>query len=253
MPVQLEPIKPRRLYQEVADQLLQLIAADEFKPGERLPSERELAASLQVSRPTIREAMIALELAGAIQIRTGAGIFVSEPPIHPLKPDDGPGPFELLEARIHIEGEAAALAAQRISDHELRALFEANRKMEALAERHESAEEVDKQFHLTIGRATRNSAMAAAVEQLWSFRARTPMWHGLHVIIRELRKRRDWSDDARALVDHQAITEALAARDPDRARRSMRTHLERVTDVLMAASELNLIDIDNQLDILSKE
>ena len=56
MPVELEPIKPRRLYREVADRLMQLIADDEFKPGERLPSERELAASLQVSRPTIREA-----------------------------------------------------------------------------------------------------------------------------------------------------------------------------------------------------
>ena len=71
------PIRPKRLYREVADQITSLIAKEEFHPGQRLPAERELAVSLDVSRPTIREAMIALEIAGVINIRPGAGNFVA--------------------------------------------------------------------------------------------------------------------------------------------------------------------------------
>lgn len=244
MPV--EPVKTRRLYQEVADQLLRLIAAGEFKPGERLPSERELATSLQVSRPTIREAMIALELANAIQIRTGAGIFVSKPPVRPIALDAGPGPFELMEARVHIEGEAAALAAERISDGELRELRKANALMAKLVKRNASAEKVDKQFHQIVGRATRNSAMAAAVDQLWEIRSRMPMWRSLHETIQEIKRRRDWSDDHHALLDHQEITDTLAAHDSEQAREAMRRHLERVRSVLMAASELKILEINDE-------
>ena len=251
MPV--EPIKVRRLYQEVADQLLRLIATGEFKVGERLPSERELAVSLQVSRPTIREAMIALELAAAVQIRSGAGVFVCEPPSQQSTADAGPGPFELLEARAHIEGEAAALAAQRIDEVELRALRKANETMNGLADARASTEEADREFHQIVARATRNSAMAAAVEQLWEFRARMPMWQGLHETIREIKKRRDWSDDHHAVLDHREITEALAARDAGGAREAMRAHLERVSGVLLAASELKILDLDHQFENLSQE
>ncbi|PLX37361.1 MAG: GntR family transcriptional regulator [Hyphomicrobiales bacterium] len=246
MPV--EPIKPRRLYQEVADQLTRLIAKGEYKPGGRLPAERELAASLQVSRPTIREAMIALELAGVIEIRTGSGIFVRGDAAPSARKDTGPGPFELMEARLHIEGEAAAIAARNISDLELEELTQANRRMERLAAGHRPAETTDRQFHRIIARATRNSAMAAAVEQLWEFRARMPMWRKLHEVIREIEKRRDWSDDSLAVMDHRDIIAALAARDPDGARRAMQAHLKRVTGVLMAASELDLINIKSDQD-----
>lgn len=251
MPV--EPIKTRRLYQEVANQLLQLIADGEFNPGDRLPSERDLAAGLQVSRPTIREAMIALELSGAIHIRTGAGIFVSQNPSPLSDQDGGPGPFELLEARLFIEGEAAALAAERITDKEIMELSKANRQMEKLAELNKPTEEVDLLFHLTISRATRNSAMEAAVDQLWDFRSRMPMWRGLHEVIHEIEKRNDWSDDRRAVLDHRDIIEALAAHDPDKARKAMRAHLERVSNALMAASELKLIDITNNNYLTTKE
>ena len=73
--MKVEAVKVRRLYLEVAGQIETLIRSGEIKPGERLPSERDLAASFEVSRPTIREAMIALEIAGLVEIRTGSGIY----------------------------------------------------------------------------------------------------------------------------------------------------------------------------------
>lgn len=251
MPV--EPIKTRRLYQEVADQLSRLIAQGEFRPGQRLPSERDLAISLQVSRPTIREAMIALEIAGTIEIRTGSGIFVLDNTTPQTGQDIGPGPFELMQARIHIEGEAAAIAAAQISDLELEALSRANMEMEQLVAKHKPADEIDMKFHQMIGQATRNSAMAAAVDQLWQFRARMPMWSKLHEIIREIEKRRDWTDDRRAVMDHREIIEALRTRSPAKARRAMQAHLKRVRNVLMTASKLDLITIENDNRISAKE
>ncbi|MCW2305939.1 FadR/GntR family transcriptional regulator [Rhodobium gokarnense] len=248
MPV--EPIKPRRLYQEVADQLSRLIAGGEFKPGTRLPSERDLAQSLQVSRPTIREAMIALEIAGAIEIRTGSGVFVRDPARSTAKSvaeaDIGPGPFELMEARIHIEGEAAAIAAERLTEFDRAALEKALAEMERLADRQQSIEAADREFHQIIGRATRNSAMAAAVDQLWAFRARNSMWGKLHELIGEIKKHRDWNDDLNALTDHRAILEAFDTGDAQKARAAMQAHLRRLNDVLMTASELDLIQLDDR-------
>lgn len=235
MPV--EPVKSRRLYQDVADQLSRLISEGEFKPGERLPSERELAVSFRVSRPTIREAMMALELSGAIEIRTGSGNFVLDPNAPTVNQDAGPGPFELIEARIHIEGETAALAAMRIDDEQIVLLKNAVEEMERQAALHMPADQADRRFHQVIAQATRNSAMVAAVDQLWDFRSRMPMWQKLHDIIRDIESREDWTDDARSASDHWEIIDALRSRQPDRARHVMQAHLQRVRDVLLKASE----------------
>lgn len=241
MPV--EPVKLRRLYQEVADQLSKVIATGEFKPGQRLPSERDLAASLQVSRPTIREAMIALELAGAIEIRTGSGIFVVDNEKGGLDDDAGPGPFELIEARVAIEGEAAAMAAERMTKVELAAIERAHEQMEEQLAGGLSAEDNDRQFHRLIARASQNSAMVAAVDQLWDFRARLPMWRKLHDLIRMHEEVPDWTDDNRAILDHRDIVAALQSRNPAMARSAMQSHLKRVRDVLMKASELDVLSL----------
>lgn len=241
MPV--EPIRPKRLYREVADQITSLIEKEEFKPGERLPAERELAASLDVSRPTIREAMIALEISGVIHIRPGAGNFVAigvPGEGARMSEDIGPGPFELIEARIMFEGEAAALAASRISETEIARLEAANRELKDLYDRGKPGEAKDWKFHRTIAQATRNSAVLAAIDQLWSYRTRMPMWRKLHEIIRAIEASPDWSDDRRAALDHRKIVAALRSRDPDRARGAMQDHLERVRDVLLAASEVDV-------------
>src|SRR5256885_13049232 len=112
--VPLQTIAPRRLYRQIADQLRALIERGEFPVGSRLPPERDLAVQLGVSRPSVREALIALEVEGLVEVRVGAGIFVAMPrPVPVADPsNEAPGPFEHLRARWLLEGEIAAEAAK---------------------------------------------------------------------------------------------------------------------------------------------
>src|ERR1700735_3182305 len=110
-------VDTRKLYRQVADSIMASIKSGDFKPGARLPSERDLAASFKVSRPTIREAMIALEIRGLVESRHGSGIYVTDHPPAQIGADDlDIGAFELTEARRLFEGEAAALAATTLTD-----------------------------------------------------------------------------------------------------------------------------------------
>ena len=116
-------VEARRLYEQIAKKLAQSIASGEYELGQRLPSERELAQTFAVSRPTVREAIIALELDGLVDVRLGSGVYVKNR--QPPEGEEGVkdiGPFELLEARRSIEGEACALAAMRIDDAQLKEL-----------------------------------------------------------------------------------------------------------------------------------
>ena len=114
-------IKVERLYLKVAENILEFIDSEKIEAEQRLPSERDLAAQLGVSRPTVREALIALEITGAVEIRSGSGVYVlqRDEGAELKAPDQGPGPFEILEARRLVESEACALAAERISADEL--------------------------------------------------------------------------------------------------------------------------------------
>ncbi len=97
----LQSIETRRLYQQIAQQLQQLITAGEFAPGSRLPAERELATQLGVSRPSVREALIALEVEGWVEVRTGSGVYVLERSAHSGErlPVNAWGPLEVIRAR----------------------------------------------------------------------------------------------------------------------------------------------------------
>src|ERR1700684_1699824 len=113
----------RKLYQQVASTIMAAIMAATYKPGQRLPSERDLAVAFKVSRPTIREAMIALEIRGLAESRHGSGIYVSKKPAAQVPAGDlDIGAFELTEARRLFEGESAALAATTITDEQLQEL-----------------------------------------------------------------------------------------------------------------------------------
>src|SRR5918995_2978623 len=131
MPIQ--AVEPRRLYRQVADQLRQLIETGEFAIGDRLPAERELADQLGISRPTVREALIALEVEGRIRIRVGSGIYVTEPPraASALAAETDEGPFELLRAREFIEGAIAAEAALHVKQSDIDALDDVLHRMES--------------------------------------------------------------------------------------------------------------------------
>src|SRR3954452_2752056 len=112
----LQAVEPQRLYRQIAEQLRGLITDGEFTPGSRLPAERDLAKQFGVSRPSVREALIALEVEGWVEVRTGSGVYVQERGSHrngtAVKvPATEWGPLELIRARRVIEGEIASLAA----------------------------------------------------------------------------------------------------------------------------------------------
>lgn len=211
-----------RLYRVVAGRIQQLIRDENILSGERLPSERDLATKLAVSRASLREALIALELGGVIEVRGGSGVYVSEPVEAESKvPEAGPGPFEVLSARRLIEAEIAAIAARVATDSAIDAILRAVQEMEASHANKASNEQADRNFHLAIARATGNSALVGSLSYLWDQRGH--LWHRLkeHFQTEELRQE--------TLKDHRNIFEAIASHDAAAAKKAMRAHLERVT------------------------
>jgi GntR family uxuAB operon transcriptional repressor len=215
------PNEPR-LYRVVANRIQELIRDENIKAGERLPSERDLAAKLSVSRASLREALIALELGGTVEVRGGSGVYVSEQqPSADDVPEIGPGPFEVLSARRMIEAEVCAMAAKMATDSAVDAILLAVLEMERNHDNRSSNEQADRNFHLAIARATGNSALVGVIDYLWNQRG--SLWHKLkeHFQTEELRQQ--------TLTDHRKILEAIASHDVAGARAAMRAHLERVT------------------------
>jgi DNA-binding FadR family transcriptional regulator len=218
MPVQ--AIQPRRMYEQIAEQLEQLIRQREFRPGDRLPPERELAQQLGVSRPSVREAMIALETAGLIEVRTGSGTYVRALPqgefrLPWAKHDDaGPGVREQFQARKLVEPELAALAVESISDAQIAQLEAAIDRAERKFAAQRPADEDDYFFHVSLAAFSRNTVLAALVRHLWDLRAHD-MWKTLRdrVVLPEHRMQ--------VVADRREIVEALRLRDAKQARAAM--------------------------------
>lgn len=224
-----------RLYQEVARELVRDLAAGKFAVGSRLPAERDLAQLYDVSRPTIREAMIALEVQGFVEVKVGSGAYVRHLPGTSDVPGFNYSGFEITEARLLLEGEAAALAATQVTDEDLE-------EIEALVQRiaqenldPEGTDRADREFHLAIAAATRNGAILDAVRQLWQLRAESPESALLHAKARHA--------NIKPVVDeHSAILDALRYRDPQAARAAMRAHLSGVLESLLFATEEQAIE-----------
>ena len=226
--------KDPRLYQKLARELADAISAARYVIGDRLPAERELAEQHSVSRATVREAIISLETRGIVEVRMGSGVYVTGVPVTgglPLPMDVDP--FELSEARLLFEGEVAAQAATQITDQELGTLDALLDEMES-ANRRDHGEEADRRFHQAIAAATRNEAMMAVVESLWTIRLSSPKCVRLFD-----RSRRRGAKPV--VAEHREIFQALRARDPRAAREAMRTHLQQVLDYLLDASEKEAI------------
>lgn len=222
-------MKVQRLYLQVADQLSAQIANGSLEPSKRLPSERDLAALFKVSRPTIREAMIALEVSGLVEIRSGSGVYVKQQSAnsHPdLLKDDSPGPIEILEARLHFEAQAAFMATSHIKPEELLELKELLKALQQENLDDKGTEQADRQFHLLIAKATQNSAIHSTIAWLWRLRDESTLSQFFH---EKLRK----SGVKPVIAAHQKIVEAMEAKNPEQARDAMADHLVQVIAMVL--------------------
>lgn len=216
-----QSIEPRRLYRQIADQIRALIDSGEFQSGERLPPERDLAKQLGVSRPSVREALIALEVEGLVEVRIGSGIYVQpgREASAPTGMEAQAGPFELLRARYVIEAECAALAAKSAKKAQVEAIAKA---LEEMQQEFEAGEHHplggDRLFHMRIAEATGNGALVAVVKLLWEERT--------GALYKQLEHHYDspalWNA---ALGEHRAVLAAIAAHDARGARSAMQRHL----------------------------
>ena len=225
-----EPVSATRLYRMISAQIIERIGQGDFLPGSRLPSERELAEQLQVSRTSVREALIALEIEGYVEVRVGSGVYVCHvqtpaplvPPAVAASPDiraageqhGDVGAFELILVHLLVEPDAAAMAAQHATPAQIAAIKAAGRAMENSA----TPRLHNRLFHIAIGEASGNAAMARTVQHLWDIHDDSVVFHKLeqHTVTR-----RAW---ALAEEEHDALIQAIEARDATAARRAMRAH-----------------------------
>lgn len=235
-------IQRTKSYVEVVGQLRELIERGTLAPGQRLPPERELAQRMGISRATLREALAALEILGYLQVVNGRGIFVAErgPGPSPVDlsavqwvPDDADSPFHLLEVRRMLEPPAAALAAERIRPEELAELQRLQEHMQrAVRATGRLPSDEDYQFHLLVSRASGNP-LHYSLMRLVVQRMQYPLWTRL--------KGATYARPGRGklyVAQHQAVVEAIAARDPEAARAAMTRHLDQVeADLLTDADD----------------
>lgn len=218
----LQTVEPQRLYRQIADQLRGLIGQGEFDAGARIPAERDLAKQLGVSRPSVREALIALEVEGWVEIRTGSGVYVLDRSHRNAAPAAGTewGPLEIIRARRMVEGETAATAAQHGKRKDVDAMRRAIRTMRELAARQEVPHEGDRAFHLAIVNACDNVVLTETVQSFWDSR-QGPIFTRM---IDYFETMDSWQA---AISEHEAILEAVAARDPAAAREAMHHHMDK--------------------------
>lgn len=234
----------KRLFQSVAERIAGLIDQGAFPPGTRLPGERELAERLGVSRVTIREAEIALQAVGRLEIKTGSGVYVSksQPAPHATLPKVSA--FEVTEARLLVESEAAALAAHNITDEGIQRLAELIEKMRTSD--HDAANEADELFHQTVAEASNNAALVHTIKSLWRMREDIPAVKATYEAV--------CVDDAESrTAEHRAVFDAIRKRDAAGARAAMREHFRRLINAMLDATERMALQEVQQRAIESRE
>lgn len=222
----LRPLSPTRSRSdEIAERLAEQIVGGRLSPGARLPSEQEMMQGMGVSRTVVREAVAALRARGLVVTRQGAGAFVSNDPRRPPYTIDPEGlgslssVIEVMELRMAVEAEAAAIAAERASPAQLKAIRQAQRSFCKAAARGERGVNEDFAFHDAIAIATQNSRFIEFLHFL-----------GRLIIPRQSVRTFEDAAELRSYMqkierEHQAIFEAIEARAPNKARELMRRHL----------------------------
>ena len=225
--MKLEPVKPTKVSDSIADQLKGLILNGVLKPGDKLPAERELVEQLGVSRPSVREALLKLDARGLIESRQGGGTYVREvlaptliDPLSDLIKDNPDAISDVLECRHGLEELAASYAALRATDadrHKIQekflALEEANKTKDKAV-----AAQADTEFHMAIAEASQNVALIHITRSLFDLL-------GKHMLSNWEQLLTDEESLAEIQSQHQYIFEAILHQDPDMARNAAHTHL----------------------------
>ena len=239
--------KYKRPYQQVGASLRSEIAAGKFHVGDKLPTEREIAERLGVSRATVRDALIMLELEGLVEVRKGSGIYLVQLPdgqqTHPSEESaiDEIGPFELLQARILIEGNVAEFAASQVTINDIKKMQSALDAEKVCSQQGTDSNEADRDFHFAIAEATQNTALVEAVKTLWHQREKSQMWQVLHSHIIDDSYRSMW------IEQHQRIFNAMKKKNPAEAKLAMCAHLESVKQTLLEVADVDAPGFDGYL------
>jgi len=228
MPFQM--VQVSKLYQQVAEQIARLIELGELQVGDRLPPERELSARLGVSRPTVREAMIALEISGLVEVRTGSGVYITDnTAAKNIKLDGlvdaGVSPLDLIDTRLVVECAIAAKSAKHATPEHLDAAEKAISDMVEADER-TAYQMADRAFHLELAKASGNSVLASIVEALWA-EMNSPMFTRYSSISGLASE-----NEPPTIAEHRAILAAVRSGDPELEEATMRRHLVNVRTYL---------------------
>ncbi len=206
--------------------------SNNYRAGSRLPPERELVKQLGVSRQTVREALLALEIANVVEIRIGSGVFVLDRadrfagPVTPMMPAE-PGPAEVLELRRVIEGESVYRATLRADDADLDELDDIVRLTSDSVEDFTAYGDADRKLHTRIAELSGNSLIGPYIDYLWEFRS-GPLWSTWYLGSRSVEHR------VRSAVDHREIVLFMRQRQPDHARTAMIAHIDRLIQRFMS-------------------
>ena len=238
------------LVDSIVEEIKNKIINGEFKDGDMLESQDMMAKSMNISRPSLREALRRLQLMGLIDFQHGRGTFVKtlQPkdymsPISAFLPIDRKSAYELLEARLFLESAAAALAAQKATDTDIRALADALDKMQMAADdlNVEEFAKLDVKFHLLIAKGCRNRIMYQVVDILRGLLRK--------LVMRVFDKNRDQLKItfAQTMDYHRQIFEAVKSREATEARRIMEAHIKDVQKKLEKSGDFLLTDSDNDI------
>ncbi|EKN63445.1 FadR/GntR family transcriptional regulator [Schinkia azotoformans] len=223
-------IQHNRLAFKVSQQIIELIKTGEYKPGERLPSERELAEKMGVSRGPLREALSALQSANIITTKTGAGTFVNE--VIPTKKNafkalastlSDQSPIDILEVREPIEVKAVALAAENRTEQDIKNMLKALEKQKLLLSLGKDPKDADMEFHLAIAKATNNTVLEKTMELIFSLMDQD-FWEAMMENLSDKIYK-----DEKAIKEyiwiHEEILSAIVNRNKEKAQLLMKLHL----------------------------
>lgn len=220
-----QPIKIKKIYEEIVEQLKEMISNGELKPGQKLPSERDMAESLGVSRASVREALTTLEAIGILDIRPGEGTFVRETSVSAtfaplamvLEMEQNPG-GQLMEVRRVLETEMAALAAQRATEEDLNNIQTILNHMKT-AKTISQAVEADLRFHFSIAEATHNTILLRIMNTVADL---------MHNTFRVQREELFADNGAEIISEHEAIYNAIRDRNSETAKSKMLQHIDNI-------------------------